>query len=155
MEGAERGNGGNMTDSDTISLLKECNSGIKMGISSLDDVMEHVHASDLKKVLQKAKREHEKLGDETHDILLKYHEEGKEPHPMAKMMSVMKTSTKIAMDESDRTIAELLTDGCDMGIKSLHKYLNRYKSAHEEVRSLTGRIIDSEENLRRDIQGYL
>lgn len=144
-----------MTDSDTISLLKECNSGIKMGISSLEDVMDKVRDNELKHVLEKAKKEHEKLGDETHDILLKYHEDGKEPHPVAKMMSAMKTGTKMAMDESDNTIADLLTDGCDMGIKSLHRYLNQYKTAHEEVRSLTGRIIESEEKLRKEMQSYL
>lgn len=142
-------------ENDTIALLKECNSGIKMGIGSLDDVMDKVQASGLREVLKKAKDEHEKLGDESHAILLKYHEDGKEPHPVAKMMATMKTGMKLTMEESDKTVADLITDGCDMGIKSLHRYLNQYSEAEESVKKLTGRLIDSEEKLRKNLQCYL
>lgn len=142
-------------ENDTIALLKECNSGIKMGVNSLDDVLDKVQASDLREILKAAKKEHEKLGDETHAILLKYHEEGKDPHPVAKMMSTMKTGVKLTVQESDATVADLLTDGCDMGIKSLHRYLNQYQNAEESVVKLTGRLIESEEKLRRNLQCYL
>ena len=142
-------------ENDTIALLKECNSGIKMGVNSLDDVLDKVQASDLREIIKAAKKEHEKLGDETHAILLKYHEEGKDPHPVAKMMSAMKTGVKLTVQESDATVADLLTDGCDMGIKSLHRYLNQYQNAEESVVKLTGRLIESEEKLRRNLQCYL
>ena len=29
-------------EDDSVKLLRECNAGIKMGISSIDDVMDHV-----------------------------------------------------------------------------------------------------------------
>ncbi len=140
---------------DTIALLKECNSGIKMGVTSLSDVMDHVKEGNLKKVLTEAKAEHEKLGDETHAILLKYQEDDKEPHPVAKMMASMKTTTKLALEESDQTVARLITDGCDMGIKSLHQYLNQYENAAKDVKDMTEKVIASEEKLRKNLQGYL
>ena len=31
-----------MVNNDTIELLKECNAGIKMGISSIDEVLDYV-----------------------------------------------------------------------------------------------------------------
>ena len=31
-----------MIEQDTIRLLRECDSGVKMGISSIDDVIEYV-----------------------------------------------------------------------------------------------------------------
>lgn len=102
-----------------------------------------------------AKKEHEKLGDESHAILLKYHEDGKEPHPVAKMMASVKTGVKLTVQESDTAVAELITDGCDMGIKSLHHYLNQYPQAEECVVKLTGKLIDSEEKLRKNLQCYL
>ena len=37
-------------------------------------------------------------------------------------MSFIKTNFKMGMNESDTTVAELITDGCNMGIKSLNKY---------------------------------
>ena len=116
---------------DTIALLKECNSGIRMGIQSLEDVIDRVSAKSMRNILHEAKQEHEKLGDETHSLLLEYHEDGKEPHPVAKMMSAVKTGTRLALEESDQTVANLITDGCDMGIKSLHRYLNQYSEADE------------------------
>lgn len=142
-------------ENDTVALLKECNSGIKMGISSLEDVLDKVQGNDLREILKTAKKEHEKLGDESHAILLKYHEDGKEPHPVAKMMANMKTGVKLTVQESDATVADLITDGCDMGIKSLHRYLNQYSDAEESVIKLTGRLIDSEEKLRKNLQCYL
>ena len=122
---------------DTIALLKECNSGIRMGIQSLEDVIDRVSAKSMRNILHEAKQEHEKLGDETHSLLLEYHEDGKEPHPVAKMMSAVKTGTRLALEESDQTVANLITDGCDMGIKSLHRYLNQYSEADEKARKLT------------------
>ena len=29
-----------MTEDDTVKLLRECNSGIKMGVATIDDVLE-------------------------------------------------------------------------------------------------------------------
>ena len=48
-----------------------------------------------------------------------YHDDGKDPNPMAKGMSWIKTNVKLVIDESDNTIADLITDGCNMGVKSL------------------------------------
>lgn len=140
---------------DTIALLKECNSGIRMGIQSLEDVIDRVSAKSMRNILHEAKQEHEKLGDETHSLLLEYHEDGKEPHPVAKMMSAVKTGTRLALEESDQTVANLITDGCDMGIKSLHRFLNQYSEADEKARKLTARLIDSEEKLRKEMQEFL
>ena len=105
-----------MINDDTIKLLRECNAGVKMGISSLDDVMGHVSDSNLEKRLSECKKEHEDVGNETHDLLNEYHDGGKEPNPVAKGMSWMKTNMQLAMKDSDKTIADLITDGCNMGV---------------------------------------
>ena len=99
---------------DSVELLKECDSGTKMAISSLDEV-----------------------------------------NPLAKSMSWLKTNMKIGMDSSDATVADLITDGCDMGIKSLHKYLNQYKDADHSAKAICSRLINIEETLRSDLQRYL
>ena len=83
------------------------------------------------------------------------HDEGKDPSPVAKGMSWIKTNIKMAADESDETAADLLTDGCDMGTKSLWKYLNRYKAASERSRDIAKRLIQLEEDLRTDLRQYL
>ena len=144
-----------MENKDTIHLLKECDAGSKMAVTSLDEVMESVRDKKLKELLQKSKDHHEKLGNEIHSMLIQYHSEEKDPNPMAKSMSWLKTNMKMSMDKSDATVADLLTDGCNMGIKSLYKYMNQYPNAEAKVKNLCNNLIDIERELRKDLRGYL
>lgn len=74
---------------------------------------------------------------------------------MAKGMSWIKTNAMLAVDESDNTIADLLTDGCNMGVKSLNRYLNQYEAADENSKDITKRLINLEEKLAVDMRRYL
>ncbi len=144
-----------MIEQDTIKLLRECDAGIKMGISSIDDVLEHVESDRFHKCLTDCRQEHAKLQGEIQTLLGKYQDEGKNPNPMAKGMSWVKTNMKLSMDESDATVAELMTDGCNMGVKSLSRYLNQYKAADEVSKDITKRLIHLEAELAADIRCYL
>lgn len=144
-----------MINEDTVKLLRECNAGVKMGVSSIDDVMKHVHSEGLKKLLSDCKDQHEKLGNETHSLLNVYHDGGKEPNIVAKGMSWIKTNVQLAMNDSDKTIVDLITDGCNMGIKSLNRYLNQYKAAEEKAKDIAKRLIDIEEKLVFELKNYL
>lgn len=144
-----------MIQQDTIKLLRECDAGVKMGITSIDDVRDAVHDKFFKKLLVDCKRAHEKLSEEIQTLLDNYHDDGKNPNPIAKSMSWMKTNMKMMVDESDKTIADLMTDGCNMGVKSLNRYLNEYKAADEVSKDIAKRLINLEERLAVDIRGYL
>ena len=124
-------------------------------MASIDDVLPHVQAEEMKQLLQTCKREHEQLASQIETALSKYHDDGKEPNPIAKGMSWMKTNVKLGLDESDATIACLMTDGCNMGVKSLNKYLNQYEAADEHTKDITKRLINLEEKLVIDLRGYL
>ncbi|HKM20687.1 MAG TPA: hypothetical protein VJZ01_01410 [Lachnospiraceae bacterium] len=142
-------------EDDTIKLLRECNAGIKMGISSLDDVIDHVKDEHLKDLLENSRAKHRKLGDETHEYLKDYQDDGKEPAAMAKMMSWVKTNVKLGGEDSDRVVADLITDGCNMGVKSLYRYLHQYPAANDTSKKLTQEIIAEEEDLVKDLREYL
>ena len=144
-----------MVEQDTIRLLRECDAGVKMGVASIDDVLEYVSDEDFKKLLIRCKDEHIELNDKVQKLLEEYHDDGKDPNPMAKGMSWMKTNMKLVMHESDATIADLMTDGCNMGVKSLHKYLNQYKAADEKSKDIAKKLINIEEKLTVDIRAYL
>lgn len=144
-----------MIESDTIKLLRECDAGIEMGVSSIDEVLDYVHSEALRKYLTDCKNEHNKLKKEIEVLLDQYHDDGKQPNAMAKGMSWMKTNVKLAMDESDETIADLMTDGCNMGVKSLNRYLNQYKAADEKTKDIAKRLINLEEKLAVDIRCFL
>lgn len=144
-----------MIEQDTIKLLRECDAGIKMGVSAIDEVMSYVSREELKTALQKSMKENESLKNDLQEQLIRYHDDGKEPSPMAKGMSWMKTNMKLAVNESDHVIADLITDGCNMGIKSLNRYLNQYKAADEKSKNLAKKIITAEEKLAADVRQFL
>ena len=95
------------------------------------------------------------LDAELQELLEKYGDEGKSPNPMAKSMSWMKTNMKLAMDDSDATVADLMTDGCNMGVKSLSRYLNQYAAADETSKDICKRLIKLEEDLSIQMRDYL
>lgn len=144
-----------MVNSDTIKLLKECDAGSKMAVASIDDVVEKIRDSSMKSLLQESKDHHEKLGNEIHSLLNQYGKSEKDPNPMAKGMSWMKTNMKMTMDDSDATVADLITDGCNMGIKSLYRYLNQYKAADDTSKDICNRLVSIEEELRKGLRNYL
>ena len=144
-----------MIENDTIRLIRECDAGIKMGISAIDDSLKYVQSSELKEYLEKSKRDNEEIQQELQEILSDYHDDGKEPPAMAKGMSWIKTNVKLAVNESDDAVAELITDGCNMGVKSLARYLNQYKAADEKSKDIAKKLISIEERLAVDIRKFL
>ena len=144
-----------MINNDTIELLKECNAGIKMGTSSIEDVLDNTHDEDFKGLLSESLDEHKRLGSKTHELLDQYHDSGKEPNIMAKSMSWLKTNMMLSVNECDETVADLITDGCNMGVKSLSKYLNKYKAADEKAKDIAKKLISMEAQLAIDIRPYL
>ena len=144
-----------MIQEDTVKLLRECDSGVKMGVSSIDDTLKYVHSPELKRCLTRCKEEHQALGGEICGLLRQYRDQGKDPNPLIKGMSWMKTNMKLGLDASDQTVAELMTDGCNMGVKSLNQYLNEYTAADERSRDIAKRLIQVEERLAVDVRGYL
>ena len=144
-----------MIEQDTVKLLRECDAGIKMGVESIEDVLDFVHSEVLKKYLSDCREEHEKLKEEILELLDRYHDDGKNPNPIAQGMSIMKTNVKLVLNESDHTIADLITDGCNMGVKSLSRYLNQYKAADEYSKDIAKKLIHLESQLSTDLRGYL
>ncbi|MBQ7775664.1 MAG: hypothetical protein IJ379_07060 [Lachnospiraceae bacterium] len=144
-----------MENQDTVKLLKECDAGTKMAVSSIDEVLEDVCDSKMKQLLQESKAHHEKLENNVCAMLQNHDAGEKAPSPIARGMSWMKTNMKMSMDNSDATVADLITDGCNMGIKTLNRYLNQYKAADEESKTICGKLISIEEQLCKDLRAYL
>lgn len=144
-----------MVEQDTVKLLRECDAGIKMGVSAIDEVMTYAHSTEMRKYLHDSSKENEALKNDLQKVLADYHDNGKEPNPIASGMSWIKTNVKLKMNESDSTIADLMTDGCNMGIKSLSRYMNQYKAADERSKDLAKRLIKAEEKLSQNMRQFL
>lgn len=144
-----------MIEQDTIRLLRECDAGIRMGIASISDVEKHAKREEMKKILSDCKQAHEALGEDLERALSRFGDEGKAPNPIAKGMSWMKTELKLAMCEKDSTIADLMVDGANMGVKSLSRYLNQYEAASDDAKNIAKRLISLEDALSSDLRPFL
>ena len=142
-------------ETDTVKLLRECDAGVEMGVSSISDVLERAENPKMKEMLSSCKLSHEKLGLEISKSLSAYGDGGKSPNPIAKSMSWMKTNAELSFRPSDKTVASLMTDGCNMGIKSLNRYLNQYKAADEKSKQTAKKLVSLEEGLVNDLREFL
>ena len=144
-----------MIEQDTVKLLRECDAGIKMGVSSIEEVLQYTKDANLRQSLTESRDAHMQLKEEIRNMLHDYHDTGKNPNPLAKGMSWMKTNVMLGMHDSDRTVADLITDGCNMGVKSLSRYLNQYEAASEHSKDIAKRLIRLEEDLCEEARQYL
>lgn len=140
---------------DSVSLLKECSAGIRMAVSSIDDVLPYLENGKMKQVLKESKTEHKDLEKDIDNTLHKLNCEGKEPNIMAKGMSKIKTNAEMTFKPTESQAASLITDGCGMGIKSIHKYMNQYPAASSEIMDLANRISTLESKLEEQMKPFL
>lgn len=144
-----------MIEQDTIRLLRECDSGARMGVTSIDDVLRYTKDEKLTHLLEESRSDHVALSRELSGLLDRYGDEGKEPGVMASSMAHMKTVMELTVDQTDSRVADLMVDGCNMGVKSLSKYLNQYAAADEKSKEMAKRLIGIEERLAVKLRDYL
>ncbi len=142
-------------NSDSITLLKECNSGCKMATNSMEQVKSYVENQELLNLIEKNLKLHTDIGDECHVMLNQTGEDEKDPSKMAATFAKMETEMKLLIEKDTHKIAEILIDGCHMGIKSLSENLNKYKAAEGSVISQTRKLIKIEQIMGDELLTFL
>lgn len=140
---------------DTINLLKECNAGCKSATNSMEQVKPYIENENLKAIIDKYNDKHIKIGDECHQMLNKYHEEEKDPQAIAKAFSWISTEMKLMLKGNSNEVADIMIDGCNMGIKSVSRYINKYKNASNESINLAKSIVKIEQEFMNELLAYL
>lgn len=144
-----------MTDKNNDNLLKEIDTGLQMALYSFDHLLEHVQNPAMKKIITESRNEHLDIKNETEELIKQYNVTRETPGAIAKAMAWMETSYKTSIEESDRVVADILTKGCNMGIKNLFKYLHEFAGADATVSDIAKRLIELEEKLVKSLQLYL
>lgn len=140
---------------DTINLLKECNAGCKSATNSMEQVKPYIENENLKSIIDNYNDKHIRIGDECHQMLNKYHEEEKDPQAIAKAFSWISTEMKLMIKGNSHEVADIMIDGCNMGIKSVSKYINEYKNASNESINLAKSIVKVEQEFMNELLAYL
>lgn len=140
---------------DDVELLKECDSGVKMGIQGIAGVRDNAEGQDFKNLLQHYEEEHVKILGVIHEKLDEIGVDGKTSNPVARAMSNMSTDMKLMMNNTDEKIADIMMDGCNMGIKSVSRYMNQYAGASKEIMGIANDIVVLEQHFMNELRQYL
>lgn len=136
--------------------LDELNKGCAMGMDAIRNILEKVEDKKFKKVLEK---EFDKYKDIHHRIEKKYEEfsreEPTETSAMNKVMTWSMTEMKLMKDQSDSKIAELLSQGTNMGIIEGRKLLNHKEKLDKEVEKILTDFIEMQEESVEIYKEYL
>lgn len=144
-----------MSQSDSYNLLRECSAGLKTAVACIDDVLPYVKEKEMLQILKESKRDHKILEKTVDSELERMGADSKEPNIFAKGMSKVKINTELTFNPTKAQAASLITDGCDMGVKSINKYLNQYPTASESIKQLANQLCRLEENLEDQLKTYL
>ena len=88
-----------------------------------------------------SRRVHDRIGGETRSLLRAQGQEGKAANPVAQSMAWLKTNWKLTVRPGDETVADLIVDGCNMGVKSPDA-LSESVSRRQRPRPCAGRAAD-------------
>lgn len=139
----------------TIKLLQECSQGCKMGIKSMNQVMDYVSDGELKRIIDRSKAEHRKVESEADNLLARFGQYSKEPEMMAKAMSWISTEMKMMMRDDDKQAAKIMMDGCNMGIQSISGSINQYSGAIASSVAIAKELVKIEEDFRDELKKYV
>lgn len=141
--------------SQTVELLKECNSGCKMAINSMNQIMEYVRNEEQADVIRSYKKKHQGLEDEIGEQLTLNGAREEEPGLMASAMSWLSTEMKMSLRNDSNQVAKIMMDGCNMGIQSVSEYMNKYSAASKESLQLAKDLIKTEEDFMEEMKQFL
>lgn len=139
----------------TIQLLKDCNSGCKSATDSMEQVMQYVEKEELKKLIDKYNQKHIEIGEECHDLLNKLGAGEEDPSIMAKTYSFLSTKAKLMINDDSKKIAELMMDGCNMGIQSISEALNCCQEASKESIALANKLVKEEQKFMDELRAFV
>lgn len=140
---------------DTIRLLSACEAGTQMAIGAMDGVLKDVRSTALRQTLEESLRQHSELGSQARQLLVQNGGTPAQPGAMAKSMSWLKTNWILMLHPGDAGAAELVTDGCSMGVKTLARERNRRPGASGEAKAVAGRLMELERKLSSELAQYL
>ena len=139
----------------TILLLKECSSGCKMAMESIDQVLEYVTDDNLYQIMEKSRNRHKELETRARQQLQEYGETEEEPGMMASVFAQFSTHMKLMVKGDSHQVAKIMMDGCHMGVESVSKYLNQYTNASPESRKLAEDLVEASENFQQNLKQFL
>ena len=142
-------------DTSTYEIMKECNSGCRMSVNSIEQLVAYLKNQELHELLSKYKEDYEKMERESIRLSEGKLQEEKFSEKAAETFAWISAEVKMMFNDDTSKIAEMMIDGANMGIKSITEKLNRYSEAEKESISLAKKFEKTCEKLIQDMKKYL
>lgn len=140
---------------DTIGLLGDCTAGIDMALHTLEELLPQVDNATMRQKILGSMADHRDLKEQAAALLRHYGGEEREPSLFAQGMARLKISGRMAMGGDDAAAADLVSHGCDSGVRVLSRSRNRYAGAETQAVNLAQDLIRCEERLSAGMRPYL
>jgi hypothetical protein len=140
---------------DTAKLLRESCRGCKYATESITIAMDYAKDKKIKNTLASYNSTHQAI---KHKMQAKIHEAGlsEASHPsMPAAMAKLHMNLSLTLNPSDSKIADLMINGCSMGMKSISKLKNKHPKASPEAHVLADELILAEKNMISDMLHFL
>ena len=126
-----------------------------MAMESITQLKDKVSDKQLRQIMDKYYAGHSQLEAECRQILNDVGKPDKEPGMIVTAIANFQSRIKMVMDDDAKKAAEIMTDGCNMGIKSLSGYINEYKNADAKSMAIAEKLRRLEDNMLGDLQPLL
>ncbi len=137
---------------DSQKLLKETARGSKYAYESISIAEDYSKNKQMQRLLAKYKDEHQRIGRRAASMLTK----GAALRPtMAAAMTRIHTNVSLTLHPEASRVADLMINGCNMGIKSLSKVKNTSPCASPEAISLANELIQTEKQMIDDMLRFV
>ena len=133
-------------------LLNFVHKNVKMGIDTIAHLLDIVDDDRFKVALMTQKEEYRNIADEAERMAgTDLGENG----TMAKFSAYMMIEMKTIANQSPSHIAQMMIQGSTMGVVQATKHLKEQAGADEEVRALTQRLIETEQDNIETMKSFL
>lgn len=138
-----------------IELLREINENSQTGIEGLNNSIEKVQDSTLKKVLLREKDSYQNIYDRTKALLYQQGYEVTEIPVTQKAISWMGIQLNTLSNKSNSKIAEILIQGNDMGIIKGVKNINNMKFQNSEIKNVLQDFVSLQQKNIEELKKFL
>lgn len=137
-----------------MHIYQTCDMGVKSTTRLLNLLKEKDNK--IKKLLDDELKEYEKYLAKSEKLLKKAKVDPEGANVMVKMMAGMEMKMEVMKDNSDSSIAGMLTQGFTMGIINMNKKIESYKDdCEDDIVNLACDIVKFQEKEVKNLKEYL
>ena len=140
---------------ENAKLLQDVCNGCKYASTSINAALGYVKDEKMRRMMKKYSDEHENIKKKCDRLLKEEGEVEKRANPAAQMMMKLGVNMRLSMNDSKSHIAEVMINGCNMGMKAIAKKMNQRSGASGDSIDLASEIIATERSMMEDMLKYL